>query len=483
VLFLIGLVVKTFDSFGISTQIDLDTARRLAPMVGAFYDRSMARPQRDNIVVVVFDDQAVNALSTTDEKWKLRTLGPSYADQSAIVSAARDAGAMAVFFDISYSRQVENDLSARLLAANANQAGTEGLPVFFGPIGASTPIGAWRKGLEQVDVAWRASRPDDYPFSGLNGRPLAAWALYEAACAHPERARSMPNCSAAASLAAPNGPAGGASPDNMILTWGSSPPADMAKYWDERTVAACRTTRTVWEGVTAVATSFAREVLRAEPKFRQSVAAAGRCAYHLYVSGDLVVRSQGDPRTSAALRDLFAGRIVLVGAGLVGSSDFAEAPGIGHLPGVFQHAMALDNLMVMGATYKRSPPNIFRALDWSDIVEFALVVVSAMLISWSLAWRNRADLMPISLRVTAAILAPLVVVFSSAIGAYFLFNWSAGNVLAVLAAAFAGFSLASKEPWEKLTEGAIGWGAVAGFAILAICLFGGMWLLLTRTVS
>jgi len=92
--FCVAVFVSTFNSFGLSTLQDVDIARRLSALTSVIYDPGAA-PRRDNIVVVVFDDDAVDALSAdpNDRDRPLRTLGPSYADQRAVIAAAHAAGA------------------------------------------------------------------------------------------------------------------------------------------------------------------------------------------------------------------------------------------------------------------------------------------------------------------------------------------------------------------------------------------------------
>jgi hypothetical protein len=59
--------------------------------------------------------------------------------------------------------------------------------------------------------------------------------------------------------------------------------------------------------------------------------------------------SHGDPART------ISNRFVLVGTHLPGLNDFVYSPWHGYLPGVYKHAMALDNLIVRGATYDTIP--------------------------------------------------------------------------------------------------------------------------------
>src|SRR5690606_21529174 len=50
---------------------------------------------------------------------------------------------------------------------------------------------------------------------------------------------------------------------------------------------------------------------------------------------------------------LLQDRLVLIGANITGVGDWVETPTHGKLPGVYLHAMALDNLIELGAGHAR----------------------------------------------------------------------------------------------------------------------------------
>ena len=94
------------------------------------------------------------------------------------------------------------------------------------------------------------------------------------------------------------------------------------------------------------------------------------CPYHETVSAARVIDMDPD-----ALADLVRGRHVMVGGFVNGYNDFVVSPIHGHIPGVYYHAMALDNLLVHGDGYKRhadwGAPT--RALAWAALVTAALI--------------------------------------------------------------------------------------------------------------
>lgn len=65
-----------------------------------------------------------------------------------------------------------------------------------------------------------------------------------------------------------------------------------------------------------------------------------------------------DPQRERLIED----RVVFYGSGLVGVSDVIASPTNGKLPGVYTHAMALNNLLSFGSDYKRDRVNLLGGL-------------------------------------------------------------------------------------------------------------------------
>lgn len=94
------------------------------------------------------------------------------------------------------------------------------------------------------------------------------------------------------------------------------------------------------------------------------------------------------------LHSAIAGRLVMIGYADPEGNDYVPAGPHGDLPGVFHHAMTLDNLLVYGADYPRSPAPIVPFLDVTDSDLFnlgALLLIlfpTALVTVWAEA-RNR----------------------------------------------------------------------------------------------
>ncbi len=87
-----------------------------------------------------------------------------------------------------------------------------------------------------------------------------------------------------------------------------------------------------------------------------------RCPYANAIPFDLL---QGQV-TAEEMAKLFADKIVIIGSTFADSNDIVRAPPFGQVPGVYYHAMALDNLIELGAGYPQPTQQIVSFLDLSD---------------------------------------------------------------------------------------------------------------------
>jgi len=89
------------------------------------------------------------------------------------------------------------------------------------------------------------------------------------------------------------------------------------------------------------------------------------CPYHQTLS-----MAQLGVLTEAELSPYLAGKYVFVGAKVPGYNDFADSPVHGLIPGIYMHAMALDNLLTYQDKYKLNgewmPPSL--ALVWPGLL-------------------------------------------------------------------------------------------------------------------
>jgi hypothetical protein len=82
------------------------------------------------------------------------------------------------------------------------------------------------------------------------------------------------------------------------------------------------------------------------------------CPYNQWVPGEAVLAARSSQQM-ATLGALFKDRAVMIGADIRGAPDLVQSPVHGQIPGVFLHAMALDNLIALGPDgYWRPMPTL-----------------------------------------------------------------------------------------------------------------------------
>jgi len=136
-------------------------------------------------------------------------------------------------------------------------------------------------------------------------------------------------------------------------------------------------------GVQASAIAFGRRMLYGiETGLRE------RCFYPRHLTYEQITDA------SPELIDLaFSDRLVLVGLADDSSNDFVTVPTFGRVPGVFWHAMALDNLIVEGKDYQRAEKVLlgksFSTNDANDMLALFLSLIGIGLGSLAINRRNR----------------------------------------------------------------------------------------------
>lgn len=97
------------------------------------------------------------------------------------------------------------------------------------------------------------------------------------------------------------------------------------------------------------------------------------CPYTDYVDADRLILPNDD--ADAALDALIKDRAVIYGADITALPDEVTSPVQGVLPGLFAHAMAVDNLLSYGDAYWRDPPPVFAGLDVPQLGEILLALL------------------------------------------------------------------------------------------------------------
>lgn len=116
---------------------------------------------------------------------------------------------------------------------------------------------------------------------------------------------------------------------------------------------------------------FQRALFTSEQySFRQA------CPYTTTVTAHGLLKAPDDP----ALREIIHGRFVFYGGDLTGLEDSVVPPTHVKLPGVYLHAMALDNLLTFNGRYKRSSMNILDLDLGASHIGAAIAVLLALIV-------------------------------------------------------------------------------------------------------
>ncbi len=100
------------------------------------------------------------------------------------------------------------------------------------------------------------------------------------------------------------------------------------------------------------------------------------CPYTTTISAGMLLKAPGDAELDKILR----GKIVFYGADLTGLEDTVVPPTHVKLPGVYLHAMALDNLFTFNGQYKRSSMTINGVDIGAQYVGAAVAVLLALIV-------------------------------------------------------------------------------------------------------
>lgn len=79
-------------------------------------------------------------------------------------------------------------------------------------------------------------------------------------------------------------------------------------------------------------------------------------------------------------QSLTVGKLVIIGGDFLSSSDRIPTAPYGSLPGVYLHAMVLDNLLERGAAYSKPPVTLVGAFNRYDLVTMVVIMMVALVV-------------------------------------------------------------------------------------------------------
>lgn len=503
IIVLLEPIVLLIDPLGFSSAADDVSGRIIARVAAPFYgyaadDPTGVSPATRDIVVVLIDDDTVAQRETY---WPL-----PYEDQADIYKKILRYAPAFVFADIIYTydrggleammTDVKSFAERRttLASIDPNRPG-----LILGTIGEAV---SWSNSetLDFVrasfDTALVSSAQADnvYPLYGrMKGdaetsalHPTAAVAMLEAAClidAQRATPRNYRGCAPGHLSRIQDA----ANPDStekstLRISWGSLSP----RYWeplpdydmsDPAQVAELREKARGCRFFEPTFTGRATEALRQLGwSFLPQLSDEARtnCPYALTVPATYL--DANNPEMRAYLKEVFRDKFVIIGQSVVGALDRVEILD-SEGPGVFTHAMALDNLLTQGADFARPPVEFDTVFGYSSVAGLPLSTIGLssssvleLLILMTLAlilYNTREQVAErfartIPLRGVRAVVSVLywfgvtaAVAFIFITLASVIFEWPAPNWLAIILYAFISDDLVKR--WRRR-------GAAAGQA-------------------
>jgi len=346
-------LLDKFDPFGLSKQMHSYSERLVQKVTAPFYGSAA----QDKIAVVLIDKAS---LAARGEAWP-----PRYVYYEEVVRRIAKQRPTAIFLDvlIEDKRAYDDSLAAarQALGETLNKTGvplylatldTQNNSVFNGVPGTQTTLTGWRGYTSDYPLAISPGH-----FYGEHDKQLdpeekcdtsqnrtAALQLYQQLCdqglqqgcpAHNEADTEKQFC------------------DAMVVQWGHH----VSKVVTERKLISesqCTATEQsisvrIGESVRAFFASLFSGVNEGALKqLRQT------CPYTVTV--------REEDLSSEKVRNLLTGRVVMIGLNLPGIHDIIDSPVHGQIPGVYLHAMALDNLLTWNTSYY---PRKEEQIDWT----------------------------------------------------------------------------------------------------------------------
>lgn len=392
-----AVLAEKLDPFGVLKAIDqysqIIVDRIAAPLYGS--------PAQDRIAVVLIDEETLQARETA---WP-----PRYTYYEEVIRRILKHRPRAIFMDILLEEQrVYDDSLPQAREALADNIAEAGIPVvfalsqpgrrtLFGDIpGVDTAIASWANTdgdyplIVTPGTTWRdggvksGSTAPSAECDPERGTATVVTRLYHLACSR------GPGCIEPSELLA-----GPALCKPMVVHWGRA----LAPVMTERELLPVASCDLAQAGLSHRLLAMVQSLLASAMAGIDEGAVENvrqPCPYTVTVKE----HDLADPKVAGVLED----RIVLVGTHLDGLHDLVTSPVHGKLPGVYLHAMALDNLMTWGRDYYSRSDNVVSIL-------IALALITALLMSLLLRIRPPRTELWLRLLALTIVLVPSLILY------------------------------------------------------------------------
>lgn len=343
------LLLALLDPFGLTSSTETASAQWLNRIFASNYSPSGQK----NVVVVLIDDAYVLRNNTY---WPM-----PYSEQSKLFKRLLAYQPAALFIDLLYSHDHSRGdprQGSQLLANVFSRYQYQGIPLLLANTGQARGEDGHINALPHLA---NVSSPALVTWSGYGDRyPLAAQTPL-GALETPALQLYRHYCKVHACKGVPASAAESAQAPPMAVQWGIVLSSQQAQIAD---ISHCTA-----PGVL--------NLLGQALFWKLGNSAQANCPYTLTLSASDLEASSTEDR--ALLRQLLTNKLILVGAHITSAGDLVQSPLHGKIPGIYLHAMALDNLITLGMDYDHDPSNLLWSIDWLDLVEVALLFLIAIL--------------------------------------------------------------------------------------------------------
>ncbi len=362
---LLGWFFLSFNPFGISDKTDQATQNALYKIAAPYY---LSDAQQD-IVIVLINQSSINELYQRQvieaNEWPIR-----YRDHAYLLSRILKYSPRAVFVDVYFKqeRSTDDSFDQFMRLAGRMSKKYESPLLFAGGYHDEQHTDVQRKldELGELVINGWQDYGQAYPLND-QGRLTAAYRLYQLACL------------SGSTLSSCNPPlinftaieAG----DALSVRWGSRPGNVV---FPEFSNAVCvDRSRSVFEVGRQVLFGFIKGLVSYDD-LTDPVNA--QCAYHPVIYADelVYVDKSGSEKQKQHLKTALKNKVVMYALSLEGLHDTVNSPVHGQLPGVFFHAMALDNLMHYGTDFVKA------ANDQIDFINLYIWILMTVIFSLAL---------------------------------------------------------------------------------------------------
>ncbi len=487
--------VHLYNSYGLASGAEEGGTRLLQSFLAPWVPHKGG--PRDAITVVVYDQASFDAL-------KIDVPVLPYDRQAQLLDRVAAMNPAAIFIDANYKRDLSDPEGLKAFLSTVTRLRAAGTHVYIGEVKPARPATSTDTFFNDTSQSpfdrLRAAAKDkttgfetgtlrnidrslDYPAE--TARLLAAagdttliqtpaFRLYDDLC-DPHRASSENSISRA----------------ELRCEGLPSPRPPLAIQWLSYDAARGPTSAAMGDGDNPACRRSAFATLAADVAhnvFRKPAREAGYvynpCVYLRTVKLDTVL----DAADLDAIRPNFQGKVVMIGSNL--GDDSFVAPGQGKVPGVFLHAMALENLLAYGNAYHRWPPEL-PVLGGSINVDFFLELALALLAN--VAARNverrfaekevpegaASERSQLRVYFVTALCLSLLFGTVAMLVTYFVLHWTPVNALSITLAAL---TVAGLEKYHELLVVAKTWSPAG---ILAVLITGALvaWLVLSLFIT